>query len=166
MVRCDDTLVNTSKNIQHDPNSSSIKRWGLEKAISQHYGPENDTNTCQNPPSLDKTIKKRLKIIGDIMKIYKYISIFLLYLFIYIILFIINPWILELINITITLPWSIIEEDIITHLGLNLNPTIDNIFYRRIIHFAYGSISFFINIFLLYKLIYKLKKIFKLYKIN
>jgi len=44
------------------------------------------------------------------MKICKY---FLLYLFIYIILFIINPWILELINITITLPWSIIEEDII-----------------------------------------------------
>ena len=61
MVRCDDTLVNTSKNIQHDPNSSSIKRWGLEKAISQHYGPENDTNTCQNPPSLDKTIKKTSK---------------------------------------------------------------------------------------------------------
>ena len=60
MVRCDDTLVNTSKNIQHDPNSS-IKRWGLEKAISQHYGPENDTNTCQNPPSLDKTIKKTSK---------------------------------------------------------------------------------------------------------
>ena len=113
-----------------------------------------------------KQLKKRLKIIGDIMKIYKYISIFLLYLFIYIILFIINPWILELINITITLPWSIIEEVIITHLGLNLSPTIDNIFYRRIIHFAYGSISFFINIFLLYKLIYKLKKIFKLYKIN
>lgn len=100
------------------------------------------------------------------MKIYKYISIFLLYLFAYIILFIINPWVLELINITITLPWSIIEEDIITYLGLNLNPTIDNIFYRRIIHFVYGSISFFINIFLLYKLIYKLKKIFKLYKIN
>lgn len=23
MVRCDDTLMNTSKNIQHDPNSSS-----------------------------------------------------------------------------------------------------------------------------------------------
>ncbi|EGQ74267.1 hypothetical protein HMPREF9418_2885 [Neisseria macacae ATCC 33926] len=92
-------------------------------------------------PSI-KQLKKRLKIIGDIMKIYKYISIFLLYLFIYIILFIINPWILELINITITLPWSIIEEDIITHLGLNLNPTIDNIFYRRIIHFTYGSISF------------------------
>ncbi|WP_418031427.1 RHS repeat-associated core domain-containing protein [Neisseria polysaccharea] len=61
MVRCDDTLVNTSKNIQHDPNSSSIKRWGLEKAISQHYGPENNTNTCQNPPSLDKTIKKTSK---------------------------------------------------------------------------------------------------------
>ncbi len=116
-------------------------------------------------PSI-KQLKKRLKIIGDIMKIYKYISIFLLYLFIYIILFIINPWILELINITITLPWSIIEEDIITHLGLNLNPTIDNIFYRRIIHFTYGSISFFINIFLLYNLIYKLKKIFKLSKLN
>ena len=30
-----------------------------------------------------KQLKKRLKIIGDIMKIYKYISIFLLYLFIY-----------------------------------------------------------------------------------
>ena len=29
-----------------------------------------------------KQLKKRLKIIGDIMKIYKYISIFLLYLFI------------------------------------------------------------------------------------
>ena len=82
------------------------------------------------------------------------------------ILFIINPWILELINITITLPWSIIEEDIITYFGLNLNPTVDNIFYRRIIHFTYGSISFFINIFLLYNLIYKLKKIFKLSKLN
>ena len=87
------------------------------------------------------------------MKIYKYISIFLLYLFIYIILFIINPWILELINITITLPWSIIEEDIITYFGLNLNPTVDNIFYRRIIHFTYGSISLFINIFILYNFI-------------
>ena len=31
-----------------------------------------------------KQLKKRLRIIGDIMKIYKYISIFLLYLFIYI----------------------------------------------------------------------------------
>lgn len=72
------------------------------------------------------------------MKIFKY---FLLYLFIYIILFIISPWILKLINITITLPWSIIEEDIITYFGLNLNPTADNIFYRRIIHFTYGSIS-------------------------
>ena len=30
-----------------------------------------------------KQLKKHLKIIGDIMKIYKYISIFLLYLFIY-----------------------------------------------------------------------------------
>ena len=97
------------------------------------------------------------------MKIFKY---FLLYLFIYIILFIISPWILELINITITLPWSIIEEDIITYSGLNLNPTVDNIFYRRIIHFTYGLISFFINIFLLYNFIYKLKKIFKAPKEN
>ena len=97
------------------------------------------------------------------MKVCKY---FLLYLFIYIILFIISPWISELINITITLPWSIIEEDIITYFGLNLNPTIDNIFYRRIIHFTYGSISFFINIFLLYNFIYKLKKIFKTPKEN
>ena len=97
------------------------------------------------------------------MKIFKY---FLLYLFIYIILFIINPWILELINITITLPWSIIEEDIITYFGLNLNPTVDNIFYRRIIHFTYVSISLFINIFILYNFICKFKKIFKTPKEN
>lgn len=85
------------------------------------------------------------------MKIYKYIKIFLLYLFIYIILLIINPWVLELINIVITLPWSIFEDNIITYLGLNLNPSIDNIFYRRLIHFIYRLISFFINIFIFYK---------------
>ena len=33
MVRCDDTLMSTSKNIQHDPNSSS---WFFYKAL----GPE------------------------------------------------------------------------------------------------------------------------------
>ena len=97
------------------------------------------------------------------MKLFKY---FLLYLFIYIILFIISPWILELINITITLPWSIIEEDIITYFRLNLNPTVDNIFYRRIIHFTYGSISLFINIFILYNFICKFKRIFKITKEN
>ena len=58
------------------------------------------------------------------------------------------------------------EEDIITYSGLNLNPTVDNIFYRRIIHFTYGSISLFINIFILYNFICKFKKIFKTPKEN
>ena len=93
------------------------------------------------------------------MKLKRYITISLLYLSVFYILFFIEPWIAELVNMTLTLPWSIFEENIIAAIGLNLSATVDNIPYRRLIHLAYSIICFLINIVLISKLLYFFKSL-------
>ncbi|OFN81263.1 hypothetical protein HMPREF2572_05215 [Neisseria sp. HMSC064E01] len=87
------------------------------------------------------------------MKLKRYITISFIYLSVLFILFFIEPWIAELVNMTLTLPWAIFEENIITAIGLNLSTTVDNIPYRRLIHLAYSMICFLINIVLISKLL-------------
>lgn len=91
------------------------------------------------------------------MKLNRYIIISFLYLVTILILFLINPWIAEIINIILTLPWSIFEENIISNLGLNFSPIADNIPYRRLIHFTYSTICFLLNIVIIRKLLYFFK---------
>ncbi|QEY27097.1 hypothetical protein D0T92_01435 [Neisseria zalophi] len=73
---------------------------------------------------------------------------------------ILQPWIAEILNIFFTLPWSIIEENILGFFNLNLDSTLNNIFWRRIIHLLYSFLSIFINLFtigFILKLINKVK---------
>ena len=93
------------------------------------------------------------------MKLNRYITISFLYLVVYFILFFIEPWIAELVNMTLILPWSIFEENIIAAIGLNLNATVDNIPYRRLIHLTYCIICLLINIVLISKLLYFFKSL-------
>lgn len=93
------------------------------------------------------------------MKLKRYITISLLYLSVFFILFFIEPWIAELVNMTLTLPWSTFEENIIAAIGLNLSATVDNIPYRRLIHLTYSIICFLINIVLISKLLYFFKSL-------
>ena len=67
------------------------------------------------------------------------------------------PWQGELLNIAITLPWSIFEESILGLFNLNLPPKFENISIRRFIHALYNFFGFYLN-FILLNLLVKLSK--------
>lgn len=73
------------------------------------------------------------------------LSLIYVVILVLILILILQPWIAEILNIFFTLPWSIIEEDVLKLFNSNLDPTVNNIFWRIFIYFLYIFISIFVN---------------------
>ena len=81
----------------------------------------------------------------------------LLYILVYMVMLTWSPWVGELLNIVIILPWSIFEESILDLFNLNLPPRFENILIRRFIHISYNFLGFYLN-FIILNLLLKLSR--------